>query len=258
MPSWLALPDVPIYVLLAVPCVIVLAYTIFGATGFGSSIIAVPLLAHAFPLSFSVPLVTTVDAFAAPTATVRQRRHVAWREFFRLLPTMLVGMAVGGTLMVNLPRTPAVFALGVFVTAYGGYVLRGPRALSKAPVWVAWPIGFIGGIFSVLFGTGGPIYIIFLSSRIADKGALRATAALVVTTGVLARVVVFIGTGLLLNAPLLLLGFLMLPAMVIGLKLGNRLHDRLSGAGVLRLIAGLLLVNGVTLIARALAEWHVV
>ena len=32
---------------------------VFGATGFGSSIISVPVLAHWFPLTFAVPVVAT-------------------------------------------------------------------------------------------------------------------------------------------------------------------------------------------------------
>ncbi|HKF12295.1 MAG TPA: hypothetical protein VKB89_26860 [Xanthobacteraceae bacterium] len=41
--SWL--PNAPRYVFVLIPCVIVAAYTVFGATGFGSSIITVPTLA---------------------------------------------------------------------------------------------------------------------------------------------------------------------------------------------------------------------
>jgi len=39
----------------------------------------------------------------------------------------------------------------------------------------------IGGVFSVLFGTGGPVYIVFLSARIQEKASLRATSAIIVT-----------------------------------------------------------------------------
>ena len=46
-----------------------------------------------------------------------------------------------------------------------------------------------------------------------------------------------------------------LPTMALGLWLGNRLHHALSGRGVLRLIAALLLGNGVALIARALESF---
>lgn len=114
-------------------------------------------------------------------------------------------------------------------------------------------MGLIGGVFSALFGTGGPIYIVFLSARIADKSALRATSAFVVAISVWIRMGLFIATGLLLDAKLVTLVVLLLPMMALGLWLGNRLHHALSGGGVLRLIAGLLLGNGVLLVIRALA-----
>lgn len=252
MISSLPLPDVPPYVLYVVPFVILLGYTIFGATGFGSSIISVPVLSHFLPLTFTVPLVTVTDAFASASTVIRLRRLVAWREFARLVPAMLIGIALGGTLLLNLPHAPALLALGVFVTSYGAYVIFGPRTLAQAPAWLAWPIGVVGGIFSTLFGTGGPIYIVFLSARIEDKSRLRATAAIVVVVAVWVRLALFVATGLLLNTRLLTLVALLLPLIALGLWLGNRLHHALSRGGVLRLIAALLVVNGVVLIARTI------
>jgi uncharacterized membrane protein YfcA len=247
----LALPDVPNHVLLATPFVVLLGYTVFGATGFGSSIISVPGLAHVFPLTFSVPLITTTDAFAATSTATRLRRLVAWQEVARLAPAMLVGIALGATLLLQLPRGPALLALGIFATGYGTYILAGARRPTHAPGWLAWPVGIVGGIFSTLFGSGGPVYIVFLSARIADKSALRATAALVVAVSVWIRLGLFIATGLLLDAQLLTMALLLLPVMVLGLWIGNRLHHALSGAGVLRLIAVLLIANGAALIVRA-------
>ena len=251
MPFAFALPDIPIHVLLVAPFIVLLGYTIFGATGFGSSIISVPGLAHFFPLTFTVPLVTTTDAFAATSTAFRLRRLVVWREFARLLPAMLIGIALGATLLLSLPRNPALLALGVFAASYGTYVIVGPPKFARAPGWLVWPVGVVGGIFSALFGTGGPIYIVFLSARIDDKSALRATSAIVVAVSVWIRLALFIATGLLLNATLLTLVVLLLPVMALGLWLGNRLHHALSRGGVLRLIAGLLMINGAALIIRA-------
>src|SRR6476469_8031174 len=153
MPFPLSLPDVPNHVLLATPLIVLLGYTIFGATGFGSSVISVPGLAHFFPLTFTVPLITTTDAFAATMTAFRLRRIVAWREILRLLPAMLIGIGLGATLLLNLPPGPALLALGLFAASYGTYVLVGARRLRSAPGWLAWPIGVIGGVFSALFGT---------------------------------------------------------------------------------------------------------
>ena len=109
---------------------------------------------------------------------------------------------------------------------------------------------------SALFGTGGPIYIVFLSARIDDKSALRATSAIVVAVSVWVRLGLFIATGLLLNTALVTLALALLPVMALGLWLGNRLHHALSRGGVLRLIAGLLLGNGIALIVRAVGMLH--
>ena len=84
-----------------------------------------------------------------------------------------------------------------------------------------------------------------------DKTALRATSSLLVTFSVWTRIAIFVATGLLLQAPLLVLAALTIPVMLVGLKLGNRLHHALSGPGVLRLIALMLVGNGVLLVARA-------
>jgi len=252
MPFPLPLPDVPWPVLAAIPLIVLFAYVVFGATGFGSSIIAVPALAHAFPLTFAVPLVTSLDVVAATTASVRQWRRADWPEFRRIIPAILVGIGLGATALVSLPRGPALLALGTFVALYGAYALAGPRSLRRAPGWLALPIGIVGGVFSVLFGTGGPIYMVYLSARIHDKGTLRATSSVIVTVSVWLRVIVFVVTGLLLQAPLLGLALLMLPVMAIGLALGNRLHHALSRVGVMRLIASLLIGNGVLLVLRAL------
>ena len=246
------LPDVPWYALALIPFIVLGAYTVFGATGFGSSIIGVPLLAHLFPLTFAVPLVTALDAIGATSQSIRHWRDAQWREVRWLLLPMLMGIGLGTTLLVTTPREPALLALGIFITCYGAYLLAGTRTLRAAPSWLAFPIGLVGGVFSVLFGTGGPVYMVFLSARIHDKSALRATSSVLVTISVLIRVGVFIVTGLLLQVPLLLTAALMLPVMLAGIALGNRLHGALSGSYFWRLIAVLLVGNGVTLIVRVL------
>jgi uncharacterized membrane protein YfcA len=252
MPFTLPLPDVPGYALAAIPLIVLAAYTVFGATGFGTSLLGVPLLAHFFPLTFAVPLITALDAIGAPSQSYRQWRVAAWSEVRWLLPPILVGIALGTTLLVTTPREPALLALGIFITLYGAYLLAGARTLRQAPGWLALPLGVVGGVFSVLFGTGGPVYMVFLSARIHDKTALRATSSVLVAVSVLIRVVVFVVTGLLLQAPLLVTAAFMLPVMAIGLALGNRLHHRLSGSSFRRVIAALLVGNGISLIARVI------
>jgi hypothetical protein len=237
--------------LAVVALAVTLAYLMFGATGFGASIVSVPIIAHILPLTFVVPLMTAVDCGAAATATLRQWRHVDWREFRRLLVPMLLGIAAGLTLLIRLPRGAALLALGLFVAGYAVYTLSGAREWRAIrSVW-AIPVGMFGGVFSALFGTGGPIYMVYLSSRIADKTALRATSSIVVTLNVAVRALAFVFAGMFLQQGLLLLVGILLPLMLVGYALGSRLHTRFSGTSVRRWIAWLLLANGAVLVVRA-------
>jgi len=76
-------------------------------------------------------------------------------EIWRILPAIFVGIGLGATVLVSLPRAPALAALGVFVAGYGAWQLAGARRMTRASAWWALPIGLAGGAFSVMFGTGG-------------------------------------------------------------------------------------------------------
>jgi uncharacterized membrane protein YfcA len=248
----LNLPEITPALLALVAATAFVGYIIFGATGFGSAVVSVPLLAHVLPVAACVPMICTLDTFAATSTAWRDRRLVAWPELRRLVPSMLVGIALGTTLLVRLPAVPLLLALGVFGTLYGCYVLSGAPRPVRTPGWLVWPIGVVGGIFSALFGSGGPIYIIYLSARIHDKTALRGAVASVIALSVWLRIALFVTAGVLLDTRLLQLIAALVPVMLAGLFLGRRLHARLSNTGVLRLIAALLAANGLTLLGRAL------
>ena len=232
------------------PLVMLLAYVVFGLTGFGSTVIAVPLLAHLVPLTFAVPLVLLLDAVFGTWAGVRYRREARYREIGILMPFLVIGMIAGVTLLVTLSERLLLGTLGVFVLGYGVVCLLRPvAARSLARGW-AVPLGAAGGVFSALYGTGGVIYIIYLAGRIRDKTALRATIATVLVISVALRLVLFGATGLLVQEGLLAACILLLPVGALGVWIGNSLHHALPGAGVVRLVYGLLVVSGISLIVR--------
>jgi uncharacterized membrane protein YfcA len=156
------------------------------------------------------------------------------------------------TLLVALPRQATIAGIGVVLVAYGIYALRQKetvRIVSRAWAPVA---GFSGGVLGTLFGIGAPPYAIYLSHRMPDKLAFRATLSSMVIFSVSMRALVFAASGLMLADRVA--GFAMLlPFALAGLWLGNRIHGRISRAGLLRVVAGLLLLIGVSLLARALA-----
>ena len=227
------------------------AYVAFGLTGFGSTVIALPLLVHAMPLKFAVPMLMLLDLVATFSFGVRFRKGIRFDEFAWLVPFLLCGMALGLTVLIRVAERPLLAVLGVFVLAYAayGFARRGvPPRLARA--WCA-PIGIAGGAFSALFGTGGILLAIYNAGRLPDKNQLRATNAAGIMFTSLVRVVLFGATGLLAQDNLLLTAGCLVPAMFAGILVGSRLHTMVPAATVVRVLYGILIVSGSALLARA-------
>ncbi len=245
------MPQAPEVLLLAA-LVVAFAYTAYGLAGFGSTVIALPLLTHFFALKFAVPLLMLLDLAAFLLFGARIRKRIRYAEIGWLVPFMLAGMAAGLTLLIEVAERKLLAVLGAFLLLYAGYNLarRGPpAALSRA--WSV-PVGVAGGVFSALFGTGGVLFAIYNAGRIADKDALRATNAAMIMLSSLLRVVLFGAAGLLTQDGLPATALCLLPAMLAGTWLGNRLHASVPANAVVKAVYALLVISGLTLLARSL------
>lgn len=228
------------------------AYVIFGISAFGAALFTVPVLSHFLPLDFVLPMCALIDTAAALALGTRVSRDAHWPELKWMVPLSLAGAVAGVTLLVNLPRQATIAGIGAFLLAYGIYALRHTEATRVASRAWAPVAGFVGGAFGTLFGVGAPPYAIYLSHRIHDKLAFRATLSNMVIFSVGMRVLVFAAAGLMLADRLV--GFAVLaPFALAGVWAGNRLQARVSRAGLLRVVAVLLLAIGASLLARALA-----
>lgn len=232
---------------------VLVAYTVFGFGGFGAGIVGLPLIAHAMPLREAVPTTLLLDLVFAGWLGLRHHRLAQHRELLRLVPTIAVGMVVGVVLLATAPEAWLVGVLGAFVAGYALYSLLS-RATAQ-PVGTRWalPTGLAGGVFTAMYGTGGPIYTLYLVRRIADTTQLRATTGTLVFASALVRLVMFTGSGFYAGARLPLLAATLLPGAAVGYWLGSRIHARLPQAQVKRLIWMLLVASGASLLVRALA-----
>jgi len=243
--------DLPWPTLVSAGLIVTLAYSVYGLTGFGATIVGLPLLAHFFPLRFAVPMMLVFDLFAGLLLGLRNHRSLDRAELLRLLPFLLVGMGIGITLLVSVNERWLLMGLGAFVLSYAVWSLLNQAA--PEPISARWavPAGLVGGAFTSMYGTGGVIYVIYLARRLADKNVLRASIGVLIFGTALIRLGLFTGSGFYAQPGLLPLALALVPCALIGYLAGSRLHARMPTLRATQAVWLLLIAGGGSLLWRS-------
>lgn len=235
---------------LVLAATLLVAYVIFGIAGFGSALVASPVMALYIPVAKIVPLLALLDMCAAIVNVSRDGRNAQWAELKRLIPVMIIGSLMGAAILLKTRPDILLLALSIFVVLYALYSLSGLKPDRQFSPKASVPFGLVGGIFSALFGSGGFIYAIYLSGRIEKKEAFRMTQTTLIGMSTLTRVVIFTFAGVYLDIDLLLLALVLLPGMLVGITLGRHFTLKMSREQFMKLINVILLASGTVLMVK--------
>ena len=199
-------------------------------------------------------MMVVVDICASLYVGKKSSKDANLKELKWLFPFSLVGMILGIILLIKAPSEPLLIILGCFAALNGARVLwqRNSEMVNPISKWWAAPFGFLGGAFTALFATGGPIYVSYLGLRINDPKALRATMAFAIFMLTFLRLTLMLVTGLILSWPVLGLAICLMPATFLGIWLGTHVHTKLSNAGMRVSYGSILIFAGATLLIRQL------
>jgi uncharacterized membrane protein YfcA len=232
--------------------VIFTAYFIFGVSGFGSSIVAVPLLVQMYPLKVAVPMMVIIDICASLYLGKKSSSDANFKELKWLFPFSVIGMILGIILLIRAPSEPLLITLGCFAAINGARVLWQRNTELRNPInrWWAAPFGFFGGVFTALFATGGAIYASYLGLRINNPKTLRATMAFAILSLTFLRLILMLVTGLILSWQVVGLAICLMPATFLGIWLGTHVHSKLSNVAMRIAYGAILLFSGCMLLIR--------
>ncbi len=232
--------------------VVLLGYVVLGITGFGSALVIVPLLAWHWPLPDVVALVLLLDVPASLLHGGLNLRQVNFAELRRLVPGMVAGALAGLWLSGVLVARWPLLILGLYVAAVGVQALR-PAPAQRQALAAPWAHAMGGaiGVVEMLFGTAGPLVVAWLSRRLPDVHVLRASTPVVIAASACAVLLTMGWSGRLSNAELWQRWLGLMAVAAVGVLLGNRLALRVSPQALRRVICGLLVVSGLTLLVHA-------
>ncbi len=231
--------------------ILLVAAFVQGYTGFGSALVAIPLLSLFLDVKLAVPLVVLASLLITASLSWELRRRLDRRKLLPLLAGAMPGIAVGALLLKDLPTQVLEIGLGGLLILYAGVSL----AFRLRPRWLhaAWaPVaGFASGLLAATLSTVGPPVIVYTSMTRWSKNDIKATLSGFFLIAAALTAVVHAAAGVTRLAVVWLF-LAALPGIVAGVLLGSRLSRRASEGGYRRLLLALLGVMGVVLLSSAL------
>ncbi len=223
--------------------VILIAFIVRGITGFGSGLIAIPLLALMLPITIAVPMLGLLDYLAALSHGIKLRSEIRWKQIIILLPFSLLGVLLALYIFNTMDAFLLKKFLGLFVILYGLYSLNTIKLHTNSSNLWAIPGGIFGAMIGTLFGTGGPFYVIYLQLQGFTKATFRATIAVIFLLDGSARLITYYFNNFY-NSDVLWLFALGLPVMILGMYIGEHVHTNISVQTIKKGISILLLLSG--------------
>jgi uncharacterized membrane protein YfcA len=243
----------PMPSLLLITVSLYLAYCVFGIAGFGAILVSGPVMAHFIPLTSIVPLLALVDFSASITNLSKDKADIAWPEVKRLLCFMIIGSLLGAFLLFSLKADNMLLLFGLLAILYPSYTLiKSARKRSAIVFTPRWSVlfGTIGGVFSAMFGSGGFIYSIYITSRVERKEGIRATQSALIGFSTLMRIAIFTAAGIYTDVDTLLLFLAILPIMLFGIYSGRKVAHKLNRAQFITAVQCVIIVSGASLVMR--------
>jgi len=233
-------------------CIVIIfvAYVIKGLSGFGSGLVAIPLLAFFLPLPFIVPVLALVSYTGTVYQSVTYRHDVVWHDLWPLLPFSLAGITIALWLLVNADVTVLTLTLGIFIFCYAVYSLLPHGIKPGNRIW-AVPAGGFAGLIGALFGTGGPFYVLYLKMRKVSKQQFRATITMIFLVDGGIRISGYIFSDLF-TKKMVILALVLLPVLSLAMYVGQHLHIKINERRFNQVVSVLLLVSGLSLAIKSI------
>ncbi len=236
--------------------VMVTAQTIYVLFGFGAGMIAVGTLAMLLPdLQDVVVLMLLVTSPAELLVVLADRKKIMWRGVLLVAIGVGIGIPTGTVILRLAEPTFMLTGLGIFLVVAGGAFIRLPRQpTQRARSWPAWTgpsVGIVSGLLTGLYGTGGPPLIFYYQLAGVDKTVFRGNLMAIFLLMTLFRLPSYAVAGFL-TPERLWSALVLMPAVLAGVWLGNRIHLQLEEQTFRRLVSIALVIIGLLLLSRQL------
>lgn len=226
------------------------AGTIGGIIGFGSSIILMPALVWMYGPRTAVPIMAVAALIANASRVMLWWREIDWRACAAYSATAIPAAALGAKTLVTIPPRLADGVLGLF------FILMIPvrRWLVGAGLRIGlWHLAVVGAVIGYITGivvSTGPINTPFFLAYGLTKGAFIGTEALGSLGMYASKAIAFRSFGVLPDT-VIVQALIIGSSLMVGSYFSKRLLLRMSAERFHLLMEGVLLASGLAMLVAA-------
>jgi uncharacterized membrane protein YfcA len=218
---------------------IFIAGVIRGFTGFGLAVVGVPLLSLFFAPAEIVPSIMILAIIAGLQLLPKIWRSVDWKLLLPTLAGAAIGTPLGTWLLAGMPANAMRVLIGGAVLAASLAVQLGFRFKKRPHAGINAGFGAIAGLTGGAAAMPGPsVIFLFLAVPIAHEVGRASLILFFQLSAVMSAISAAVGG--ILQVHSLILGALLVPAMLVGNTLGDRVFDKASAKTYRRVVVALL------------------
>ena len=225
--------------------------------GFGMGVLTIPIFIWlGMPLHHSVALLVPCVFFQTLVNSTQNREKIPWRHLVIAFIPRVIGLFFGILILRYwLAESKHLAALAVGVGIWLILIMQFVRPMEK-PLGTRSlvPVGALSGLGAGVIGMGGPPLVFWVASQVWSVKRQRAFLWGSFMTVVPIQAMLLVQQFGASIVPPLLKGVLMVPVILIGALIGNRLGNSLSKQKLRNLMYGFLAIIACRLVISGLVE----
>lgn len=227
---------------------VIIASTIGTMTGFGTSTIMVPVLLNFYALPETLLFVGIIHWFGNVWKLILFRKGFQWKLILSFGVPGIAATYLGASLVFSISSTILSRILGTFLICYVVYLFLRSSFKIKPSLSTGACGGAISGFLAGIFGIGGAVRGLFLTTFDLPKEVYIATAGAIALFIDTTRLTTYLQKGARLEELLLWGLLLFVPASFLGARIAKQVVEKIPQAHFRKVVAVFLFLVGIKLL----------
>lgn len=210
----------PGFAALAAACL--LAGVVRGFSGFGTSLIFMPVATIFIPGAEAIAALLIFDAFGGLMLLPAAARACDRAEVGLMALGFAMGVPAGAAMLASLDPVALRWLVAAMALGAGLALAAGVKLPQGLPRWMATPAGAMSGLFAGVSGLGGVPVVLWNLARAVEPAKMRATVITFFMIGTCFTAVTLFGSGLA-GIRAVALGLILGPLFLVGTLAGRAL-----------------------------------